>query len=91
MDELEREKKLILDGRMSLEEAPKELIDHPVFQISQFIKEVFVGGKVSRLVEIEAHEYKFPSTLRVADVDQTGSVSQALALKQYSKLWCLNN
>lgn len=56
MDELEREKKLILDGRMSLEEAPKELIDHPVFQISQFIKDVLVGGKVSHLVEIEAHK-----------------------------------
>ncbi|XP_052129930.1 neurosecretory protein VGF-like [Frankliniella occidentalis] len=46
VDELEREKKLILDGRMSLDEAPKELVDHPVFQISQFIKNVLLGGKI---------------------------------------------
>lgn len=47
VDELEREKKLILDGRMSLDEAPRELVDHPVFQISQLIKQILLGGKVS--------------------------------------------
>ncbi|KAK3907277.1 A disintegrin and metalloproteinase with thrombospondin motifs 20 [Frankliniella fusca] len=50
VDELEREKKLILSGRMSLDEAPKELVDHPVFQISQFIKNILLGGKMAASV-----------------------------------------
>lgn len=39
-DEVEREKRLILSGRMPIEDAPAELEDHPVFRITQFTRKI---------------------------------------------------
>jgi hypothetical protein len=39
-EELEREKSLILAGKMPVKEASKELMEHPVFKISQLTKSI---------------------------------------------------
>ena len=38
--EVEREKRLILEGKMAVEEAPAELANHPVFKITQLTNEI---------------------------------------------------
>jgi hypothetical protein len=44
-EEVEREKKLILEGKIPVEEASKELKNHPVFRISELTKEMIEGKK----------------------------------------------
>ncbi|KAJ9573987.1 hypothetical protein L9F63_008645, partial [Diploptera punctata] len=39
-EEVEREKKLILEGKLPLEEASQQLMDHPVFQVSRLTKKI---------------------------------------------------
>jgi hypothetical protein len=39
-EEVEREKKLILEGKIPVEEASKELMEHPVFKISKLTKKI---------------------------------------------------
>jgi hypothetical protein len=39
-EEVEREKKLILEGKIPVEEASKELMKHPVFKISKLTKKI---------------------------------------------------
>jgi hypothetical protein len=39
-EEVEREKKLILEGKIPVEEASKELMKHPVFEISKLTKKI---------------------------------------------------
>jgi hypothetical protein len=43
---MEREKKLVLEGRLPAGEASKELANHPVFRISQLTKEIMEGKKM---------------------------------------------
>lgn len=40
MGEVEREKHLILEGKMPVEEAPEELANHPVFKITQMTNKI---------------------------------------------------
>lgn len=40
MGEVEREKHLILEGKMAVEEAPEELANHPVFKITQMTNKI---------------------------------------------------
>uniref|UniRef100_A0A1B6DSZ3 Uncharacterized protein n=3 Tax=Clastoptera arizonana TaxID=38151 RepID=A0A1B6DSZ3_9HEMI len=40
LQEVEREKRLILDGKMSLEDAPAELSRHPVFRVTQQVRKI---------------------------------------------------
>jgi hypothetical protein len=44
-EEVEREKKLILEGKIPVEGASKELMNHPVFRISQLTKGMIEGKK----------------------------------------------
>lgn len=37
---MEREKHLILEGKMAVEEAPEELANHPVFKITQMTNKI---------------------------------------------------
>lgn len=38
--EVDREKKLILNGKMAVEDGPAELANHPGFKITQFTKKI---------------------------------------------------
>jgi hypothetical protein len=44
-EEVEREKKLILEGKIPVKEASKELKEHPVFKISQLTKHIIEEKK----------------------------------------------
>jgi hypothetical protein len=39
-EEVEREKTLVLTGKLPVKEASKELMEHPVFKISQITKTI---------------------------------------------------
>lgn len=45
-EEVEREKKLILEGKIPIEAAPKELKNHPVCKINQITKKILEDKKV---------------------------------------------
>lgn len=45
-EEVEREKKLILEGKIPIEAAPKELKNHPVCKINQITKKILEEKKV---------------------------------------------
>lgn len=48
-EEVERQKQLILEGKIPVEKASKELMQHPVLKISQLTKKIIgeKGAKVS--------------------------------------------
>jgi hypothetical protein len=50
-EEVERQKQLILEGKIPVEKASKELMQHPVLKISQLTKKIIgeKGAKVSVL------------------------------------------
>ncbi|KAJ4449384.1 hypothetical protein ANN_00783 [Periplaneta americana] len=45
-EKVEREKKLVLEGKIPVEEASKELMNHPVFRISRLTKTIIEEKKV---------------------------------------------
>jgi hypothetical protein len=65
-EEVEREKKLILEGKIPVEKASKELLQQPVFKISQLTKKIVQdsNSKVSRVARRAALRPAAPVTHR---------------------------
>jgi hypothetical protein len=57
-EEVEREKKLILEGKIPVEEASKELMEHPEFKISQLTRKI-IEEKRTKVSALKS-EYPFP-------------------------------
>jgi hypothetical protein len=44
-EEMEREKKLIIEGKIPVQEASKELMEHPIFKISKLTRNIIEEKK----------------------------------------------
>jgi hypothetical protein len=53
-EEVEREKKLILEGKIPVKEASKELLEHPVFKITQLTKDIIEEQK-AKVSAVKVH------------------------------------
>jgi hypothetical protein len=63
-EEVERENKLILEGKIPAEEASTELMQHPVFKISQLTKKIIEDKKAK--VSAVAHLPNYDTQRSVA-------------------------
>ncbi|XP_039280685.1 uncharacterized protein LOC111056609 [Nilaparvata lugens] len=62
-DEVEREKRLILEGKMGVEEAPEALADHPVFRITQLTNKMLQDRRIKQ------SKARLPKALRDLDYE----------------------
>lgn len=54
---MEREKHLILEGKMAVEEAPEELANHPVFKITQMTNKILDEKRQKVLYFLINHQF----------------------------------
>ncbi|PSN41529.1 hypothetical protein C0J52_17854 [Blattella germanica] len=48
LEEMERQKKLILEGKVPVEEAPEELMEHPVFKVAEMAKKIIESRNIQQ-------------------------------------------
>ncbi|CAG2059227.1 unnamed protein product, partial [Timema podura] len=73
-EEVEREKRLILQGKIPMEEAPKELADHPVLLISQITKKIAEERSIKKKTVLTSPNfYPSPATLS-EDEEREGAI-----------------
>ena len=55
--EVEREKQLILEGKLPVDRASKELLKHPVFKVSQMTRRIIQGKRRKASIMCYSHHY----------------------------------
>uniref|UniRef100_A0A1B6KYD6 Uncharacterized protein n=1 Tax=Graphocephala atropunctata TaxID=36148 RepID=A0A1B6KYD6_9HEMI len=78
--EVEREKRLILEGKMPVEEAPQALSNHPVFQIAQLAKKILEQRRKkaeakTRHKRLKRFDYALLEGIEEADVGDSEMLS----------------
>ncbi|KAG8325974.1 hypothetical protein J6590_054187 [Homalodisca vitripennis] len=78
--EVEREKRLILEGKMPIEEAPEALSNHPVFQITQKANQILEERKRKaearrRPKRLKRFDYSLLEGMEEPDVGDTEMLS----------------